>query len=256
MSPLWRDELGAHLSPRRLCLVRMKRGVKPTLSAEHEEEFESRQLTDWAAALQGLDAMLTQPGWQGAPLRVVVADSWVRYAIVPWVAELNSGTRNWCTLANCLQAPTVTPSTIGRFACQRRLRGLRVWRARFPWRCSRECARSARNNRSNCSLCNLNSWPHTTAGAIGCRLPEHGSLRWTRAPWPRHGLGRAVGIVFTVCGLASTGPASSRGCRLSDDSPAPARKRDRCSSMRRRLGAKWPVPRPRIFNGSKRRPGS
>ncbi len=91
MSPLWRDEIGAHLSPRRLCLVRMKRGVKPTLSAEHEEEFEPRQLTDWAAALQGLDAMLTQPGWQGAPLRVVVADSWVRYAIVPWVAELNSG---------------------------------------------------------------------------------------------------------------------------------------------------------------------
>jgi len=35
-------------------------------------------------------ACLTQPAWQGAPLRVVVADSWVRYAIVPWVAELNS----------------------------------------------------------------------------------------------------------------------------------------------------------------------
>lgn len=91
MSPLWRDEIGAHLSPRRLCMVRAKRGVKPMWGAEHEEEFEPRQLTDWAAALQALDNVLAQPDWRGAPLRVVVADSWVRYAIVPWVAELSSG---------------------------------------------------------------------------------------------------------------------------------------------------------------------
>jgi hypothetical protein len=91
VSPLWRDEIGAHLSPRRLCVVRAKRGVKPTLGAEHEEEFEFRQLNDWTAALQALDNVLTQPAWRGAPLRVVVADSWVRYAIVPWVAELSSG---------------------------------------------------------------------------------------------------------------------------------------------------------------------
>jgi len=90
VSPLWRDEIGAHLSPRRLCMVRMKRGVKPTLGAEHEQEFDPRQLTDWTGALEALDGLLAQPEWRGAPLRVVVADSWVRYTIVPWVAELSS----------------------------------------------------------------------------------------------------------------------------------------------------------------------
>ncbi len=90
MSPLWRDEIGVHLSPRKLCMIRMKRGVKPTLCAEHVESFRSQPTADWAAALQALDVMLAQPVWRGAPLRVVVADSWVRYAIVPWVAALSS----------------------------------------------------------------------------------------------------------------------------------------------------------------------
>jgi len=40
VSPLWRDEVGAYLSPHRLCLVRMKRGAKPTHVAEHELRFE------------------------------------------------------------------------------------------------------------------------------------------------------------------------------------------------------------------------
>jgi len=76
--------------------------------------------------------------------------------------------------------------------------GFRVWRARFMWRCSRS-ARGLRETTGQTALStNRNSWPHTTAGAIGCHLPEPGSLRWTRAPWPRHGLGQAVGIVFTV----------------------------------------------------------
>ncbi len=90
MSPLWRDEIGVHLSPRRLCIVRMKRGAKPTPGAERELEFGSPQTTDWSAALQALDSILAQPDWRGALLRVVVADCWARYAIVPWVAALSS----------------------------------------------------------------------------------------------------------------------------------------------------------------------
>ncbi|MDB6092371.1 MAG: hypothetical protein JWN85_5155 [Gammaproteobacteria bacterium] len=90
MSPLWRDEIGVHLSPRRLCMVRLKRGVKPTLLAEHEEECKPAQANEWTAALQALDTLLAQPVWRGALLRVVIADSWARYAIVPWVSELSS----------------------------------------------------------------------------------------------------------------------------------------------------------------------
>jgi hypothetical protein len=90
VSPLWPDEIGAHVAPHRLCMIRMKRGIKPTLLAEHEEEVRTGQPNDWSGVLQALEAMLAQPAWQGTLLRVVVADSWARYAIVPWVAELAS----------------------------------------------------------------------------------------------------------------------------------------------------------------------
>jgi len=90
VSPLWRDEVGAYLSPHRLCLVRMKRGAKPTHAAEHEVRFEDARTESWAAALEAFASMLAQPPWAGARTRVVIADHWARYAIVPWVAALNS----------------------------------------------------------------------------------------------------------------------------------------------------------------------
>ena len=90
MSPLWRDEVGAYLSPHRLCLVRMKRGTKPTQVAEHEQRFEGAKTDSWAAALEAFASMLGEPPWAGARTRVVIADHWARYAIVPWVAALNS----------------------------------------------------------------------------------------------------------------------------------------------------------------------
>jgi hypothetical protein len=90
VSPLWRDEVGAYLSPHRLCLVRMKRGAKPTQVAEHELRFEGAKTDSWAAALEAFAAMLAQPPWAGTRTRVVIADHWARYAIVPWVAALSS----------------------------------------------------------------------------------------------------------------------------------------------------------------------
>lgn len=90
MSPLWRDEVGAYLSPHRLCLVRMKRGTKPAPAAEHEQRFEVVKNDSWSAALEAFKLMLSQEPWSGARCRVVLADHWARYAIVPWVAALNS----------------------------------------------------------------------------------------------------------------------------------------------------------------------
>ncbi|TLY76840.1 MAG: hypothetical protein E6K49_09710 [Gammaproteobacteria bacterium] len=90
MSPLWHDEIGVYLSPHRLCLVRMQRGVRPKPIAEHEQALESAQAAGWSAPLDALEALLAQPAWQGAHLRVVLADHWARYTIVPWVAELSS----------------------------------------------------------------------------------------------------------------------------------------------------------------------
>ena len=90
MSPLWRDEVGAYLSPYRLCLVRMRRGVRPTPVAEHEQRLEGVKGDSFGPALEAFAAMLAQSPWQGTATRVVIADHWARYAIVPWVAALGS----------------------------------------------------------------------------------------------------------------------------------------------------------------------
>jgi len=90
VSPLWRDEVGAYLSPHRLCLVRMKRGVRPTSVAEHEQRLESVKGDSFGAVLEAFGALLAQSPWHGTATRVVLADHWARYAIVPWVASLGS----------------------------------------------------------------------------------------------------------------------------------------------------------------------
>lgn len=90
MSPLWCDEIGIHLSPGRVCMVRLNKGIGPVVSAEHEEELEGATAGQWAGSLAVVDTLLSQQAWQGAALRFVLADCWARYAIVPWVSELGS----------------------------------------------------------------------------------------------------------------------------------------------------------------------
>jgi len=90
VSPLWRDEVGAYLSPHRLCLVRMKRGARPQSVAEHEERFESVGDNSWESPLAALAAKLGEAPWRVARTRVVLADHWARYIIVPWVGALLS----------------------------------------------------------------------------------------------------------------------------------------------------------------------
>lgn len=88
MSPLWRDEVGAYLSPHRLCLVRMQRGARPKPAAKHEQHFEEVRDESWEHPLTAMAALLAQPPWSGARTRVVLADHWARYIIVPWAATL------------------------------------------------------------------------------------------------------------------------------------------------------------------------
>ena len=90
MSPLWRDEIGIHLSPARVCMVRLRRGLKPSLIAEYDHALTGKPGTDWVAPLNHLASLLAKPEWQQAVARVVVADTWVRYAVVPWTDTLNS----------------------------------------------------------------------------------------------------------------------------------------------------------------------
>ncbi len=90
MSPLWRDELGIYLAPRRLCAVRLKRGLEPTVAGEHEQQVETDNAGHWDAVLTAADGLLSQAQWGGAGVRVVLADWWARFVIVPWIPDLDS----------------------------------------------------------------------------------------------------------------------------------------------------------------------
>ena len=89
MSPLWRDEVGIYLAQRRVCLVRIRRGIRPMLTAE-ESIAEPGAAAGWDGALGLMERQLADSRWSDARVRVVIADHWVRYAVVPWSDALNS----------------------------------------------------------------------------------------------------------------------------------------------------------------------
>jgi hypothetical protein len=84
VSPLWRDEVAIYLAPRRLALVRRDRGLKPRLVAATELAVPTGSLGDVGPVIARLADVLTEPTWQGAAARIVVADQWARFGIVPW----------------------------------------------------------------------------------------------------------------------------------------------------------------------------
>ena len=81
MSLLWRDEVDIFLSPHKLSLVRRSRGLRRRLLASAEEEVPAGS----TGVFESLAQLLTDPTWQNAVARVVVANqAWARYAVVPW----------------------------------------------------------------------------------------------------------------------------------------------------------------------------
>jgi hypothetical protein len=89
VSPLWRDEVGIYLAQRRVCLVRIRRGMRPSLM-QGENYIEPLAAPGWESMLGLLEQHLTQGPWADARARIVVADQWVRYSVVPWSDALSS----------------------------------------------------------------------------------------------------------------------------------------------------------------------
>lgn len=83
MSPLWRDEVGIYLAPRRIALMRVGRGVRPIPQADRNITVDTREF-HWESALSTLAHCLEDPTWRDANLRLVISDHWVRYATIPW----------------------------------------------------------------------------------------------------------------------------------------------------------------------------
>ncbi len=89
MSLLWRDEVGIFLGPRRIVLNRMRRGLRPVCVAEHASTVAAGGYNGWAPALSVLAAELADARWRQANTRIVIANHWVRYAVVPWSKDLS-----------------------------------------------------------------------------------------------------------------------------------------------------------------------
>jgi hypothetical protein len=90
VSPLWRDEIGVYMAPHKLALTRLARGLRPKTVASSNWASERAEDNHWSAALGALEALLAKSEWQGAIVRIVLSDHWVRYAMVPYAAALSS----------------------------------------------------------------------------------------------------------------------------------------------------------------------
>ena len=84
MSPLWRDEIGNLLSPEKIVLTRMGRGLRPVCDRHRTVIVEDGSRTNFGPALGVLSREIADPLWQNANARVLISDRWARYSIVPW----------------------------------------------------------------------------------------------------------------------------------------------------------------------------
>lgn len=87
MSPSWNNRLHIAISPERISLLKLGRGLKPKLLAKHDEVIDTSQPA-WRDALEKLEALLSQPEWQDAEVDIVLSNRLVRYAVIPFAAQL------------------------------------------------------------------------------------------------------------------------------------------------------------------------
>lgn len=90
MSPLWRDEVGIFIGPAKIALARMSRGMRPNCVSELETSLDNVDSNAWQPACDALSEQLDNALWHDANARIVISDHWVRYAILPWSAEISS----------------------------------------------------------------------------------------------------------------------------------------------------------------------
>ena len=87
MSLSWLDRLTLFVHPQRVVLERRPwRGTATRQSAE--VALPATGDADWQPVLAAAEALLRASGKRGAALRIVVADHFVRYALLPWSENL------------------------------------------------------------------------------------------------------------------------------------------------------------------------
>lgn len=127
MLPLWRNRVYIALSPERITLVKLGRGLKPKLLGQFDEAFQplpSQPL--WQAAVEKLAQVLAQPEWHNADADIVLSNRLARFAVIPPNAQLKKYT------AQEAFARHVLSQTYGAITGQWTLR-IQQGKATEPW---------------------------------------------------------------------------------------------------------------------------
>ncbi len=91
MSPSWHNRLYVAMSPERLSLIKLGRGLKPRLQAKHDETIVPvAKQPVWQAALDRLAQLLSQPEWQKAEVNVVLSNRLARFATITFGTQLKN----------------------------------------------------------------------------------------------------------------------------------------------------------------------
>lgn len=89
MSPSWRNRICIAISPERISLLKLGRGLKPKLLAKFDEAISpSGKQPPWQAALDRLTQVLVQPEWQNAEADAVLSNRLIRHAAIAFNSQL------------------------------------------------------------------------------------------------------------------------------------------------------------------------
>lgn len=91
MSLSWRNRLYIAIGQERISLLKLKRGLKTKLIASHDEAVTPvGKQPFWQTISDSLTRILAQPEWQNAEVNIVLSNRLVRYAVIPFSAQLQN----------------------------------------------------------------------------------------------------------------------------------------------------------------------
>jgi hypothetical protein len=89
VSPSWRERVQIALSPHRLAMVRLSRGLKPRVTDRKCLPCgEDGAQPNWTAPMNALREMVIHPNVPKAGTTVILSNHFVRYLVLPWSAEI------------------------------------------------------------------------------------------------------------------------------------------------------------------------
>lgn len=98
MSLLWRDQVRLGVGPDRLVVAAYRRGVHPRLVRKDILRVEPAESESWRASVEAIPPALTTSATQRPDVSVVLSNTFVRYALLPWNPALRTDAE-WVALA-------------------------------------------------------------------------------------------------------------------------------------------------------------